>query len=140
MRGVSVISSYKQQLKKVNKSLASDEQELLKIRASIAALQKREALVENRIEAGRQNKATKGMLRFSGKERATLLEKAEQLQYSQKAIDRLRDFDDQHWNADFVDYNTISDFEDVEKYVNDNEPEWERGLFARIGKHFLQNE
>lgn len=139
LKEVSTISSYKKQFAEVNKCLTRDENELFKVRADIAALKEKERQLEKKVEEDRQNKVVKGMLYFSDDQRTSLLTRAEDLQYSKKTIDRLRTYTEQQWNADYVNYNTIEDFEAVEKYVNENEPDWEQGILAKIGKSFLQN-
>ena len=128
------ISSRKRQYQAANKQLTADQVRLVKVEAEMAALQKEKERIEQQIEKDRQNKVTKGMLYYTENQRTILLDKADGLQYSKQTIQRLRAIDEAHWNADFVNCDTIDDFAAVEKYVNDNEPTWERSPFARLGK------
>lgn len=74
------------------------------------------------------------MLYYDLKKREQLLDEATQLRYSQIKIDKLRRFDDKKWNADNVDFETVTELQAMESFVEDNLPDYTRGVFAKIGK------
>lgn len=136
---MSAISSYKKQLKTANKHLANTQKDLLKVNEEIASLQKAAKTLQTQTEETRKNKVEKGLLYFNENKRAALLDRAESMPYSPSIISRLRSIDNAHWNADYVDCNTIAEFEAVEKYINDSMPAWERSPVTKIGKAFNRN-
>ena len=136
---VSAIPSYEKQFKDASRRLADDEAQLLTVTQEIAALQKKKEQIEKNIDEDRKNKCNKGMLYYCENKRAAILDQAENLPYSKQTINRLRSIDNENWNSDHIDLNTIADFEAVEKYVNDNTPAWEQSPIAKLGKWFNQN-
>lgn len=136
---MNVISSYKRQLNKANKRLLNDEKEKLRLQEEIALLQKQVACCDKKIAEDKQNKVLKGMQYFSKKKRNEILNEAEGLSCSRETIARLRSYDDS-WNEDCIDCNIISDFETLEKTVNDNKPDWEKSFFTKLGRVINQNE
>lgn len=131
---MSAITSYKKQFEEANKQLADDELDLLKVNEQMQTLQRKREDLEKKIQKDRENKVVKGLLYYSEERRSVLLDKADELKYSRKTIQRLRTYDKNQWNTDSVDHDLIADFETVEKYVNGNTPSWEKSPFAKFGK------
>ena len=72
------------------------------------------------------------MLYYDLSKRNELLDSAERLSYSQMKIERIRRINDS-WNADNVDFETITELEAMEKYVGENSP----GFLSKFGKYML---
>jgi len=134
--GVSLISIYKKQLREANDILACDQAQQRDIDKQIRELQEENLLLSKKIEEDITNVITKGMLYFDSSKREYLLNEAEQLSYSQMQIDKIRCIDDSNWNADNVDFETITVLQSMEQYVSDNSP----GLLAKLGKFVLRGE
>lgn len=130
---MSPIPSYKKQFNQASEDLARDQQELLDLDEQIQALQKKKSDLTSQIEADKNNVVTKGMLYFDSEKRKHVLDEAEQLSYSRMKLDRLRGFDDQSWNSDNVDFETITEFQAMERYISENSP----GILSWLGKSAL---
>lgn len=130
---MSPIPSYKKQFNQASEDLARDQQELLDLEEQIQALQKKKSDLTSQIEADKNNVVTKGMLYFDSEKRKHVLDKAEQLSYSRMKLDRLRGFDDQSWNSDNVDLETITEFQAMERYISENSP----SILSQLGKSVL---
>lgn len=129
---MSLISTYKKQFQEASKDLAHDQSQLLDIDSQIQRLQKKKSDITKQIEKDTNNVVTKGMLYYDLSKRNELLDSAERLSYSQMKIERIRRINDS-WNADNVDFETITELEAMEKYVGENSP----GFLSKFGKYML---
>ncbi len=130
--GVSLISNYRKQLNKANEALARDQQQMVDLERQIQQLMEEKAILSQQIEADITNVVTKGMLHFNEEKRGPLLDKAAQLSYSQLKIEKINRLND-CWNADYVDFEIITELQAIEQYVGENSP----GLLFQLGKSFL---
>lgn len=130
---MSPIPSYKKQFNQASEDLARDQQELLDLDEQIQALQKKKSDLTSQIEADKNNVVTKGMLYFDSEKRKHMLDKAEQLSYSRLKIEKIRSIDDQSWNSDNVDFETITELQAIERYVGKNSS----GVLSQLGKLVL---
>ena len=130
--GVSLISNYWKQLNKANEALARDQQQMVDLERQIQQLMEEKAILSQQIEADITNVVTKGMLHFNEEKRGPLLDKAAQLSYSQLKIEKINRLND-CWNADYVDFEIITELQAIEQYVGENSP----GLLFQLGKSFL---
>ena len=130
--GVSLISNYRKQLNKANEALARDQQQMVDLERQIQQLMEEKAILSQQIEADITNVVTKGMLHFNVETRRHLLDEAAQLSYSQLKIEKINRLND-CWNADYVDFEIITELQAIEQYVGENSP----GLLFQLGKSFL---
>ena len=130
--GVSLISNYRKQLNKANEALALYQQQMVDLERQIQQLMEEKAILSQQIEADITNVVTKGMLHFNEEKRGPLLDKAAQLSYSQLKIEKINRLND-CWNADYVDFEIITELQAIEQYVGENSP----GLLFQLGKSFL---
>ena len=130
--GVSLISNYRKQLNKANEALARDQQQMVDLECQIQQLMEEKAILSQQIEADITNVVTKGMLHFNEEKRGPLLDKAAQLSYSQLKIEKINRLND-CWNADYVDFEIITELQAIEQYVGENSP----GLHFQLGKFML---
>ena len=130
--GVSLISNYWKQLNKASEALARDQQQMVDLERQIQQLMEEKAILSQQIEADITNVVTKGMLHFNEEKRGPLLDKAAQLSYSQLKIEKINRLND-CWNADYVDFEIITELQAIEQYVGENSP----GLLFQLGKSFL---
>lgn len=130
--GVSLISNYRKQLNKANEALARDQQQMVDLECQIQRLMEKKACLSQQIEADITNVVTKGMLHFDEEKRRHLLNEAAQLSYSQLRIEKINRLND-CWNADHVNFETITELQAIERYVGKNSP----GLLSQLGKFML---
>lgn len=88
---------------------------------------------EKLVQKERDNVVSTGLQYYKNR-RGPLLEEAEKLCYSKKAIEALRAIDDENWNTDSIDYDTIAALQTMEQFVGEHTPHWKKGLLYRIGK------
>ena len=130
---MSLINTSKKQFDAANKQLTNDLRSLSNVNQEIQALLEKKATINAQCEQDTHNRIVKGMLYYDASKRKALLDKAEALKYSRQTLDRLRSYNDDMWNEDNVNNDIISDFEAVEKYVDDNAPAWEKSFLAKLG-------
>ena len=105
---------------------------MVDLERQIQQLMEEKAILSQQIEADITNVVTKGMLHFNEEKRGPLLDKAAQLSYSQLKIEKINRLND-CWNADYVDFEIITELQAIEQYVGENSP----GLLFQLGKSFL---
>lgn len=88
---------------------------------------------EKLVQKERDNVVSTG-LQYYKERRGPLLEEAEELCYSKKAIGELRAIEDGNWNTDSIDYDTIAALQTMERFVGDHTPRWKKGFLYKIGK------
>lgn len=74
-----------------------------------------------------------GLLHFDSNARSNLLNRAEELSYSSKTIDYLRDFDSKKWNPDNVTVEDIRMLETIEHFVDEHTPLWKKSFLYKMG-------
>ncbi len=124
---MSTIRKDKELFEEANRECEKDDLRMLTLKKEMKELKKK-------TEIDRNNRITRGMIYYSAERRKELLDKADELKYSRKTIERLRNIDDRQWNSDLVDNDLISEFQTIEKYIGNFSQKKSKSPFSILGK------
>lgn len=134
VKGMRSIRSYRQLYKTQKEKREKDLQKKNQILSQIESLQKELTAVDKEIVTDDINVVLAGCNYYDEKRRKDILNRAEELHYSNREINKIRNIEKNDWNPDTVGIEEIAELDAMEQYVHDNKIWWEKSFIYKVGE------